>query len=78
MSVKHLTQYDLAKRWAMSPRSLERWRWMGKGPHFLKIGGKCVYRLTDIEAYEAERRRASTAETATARPRAGETATSAR
>jgi hypothetical protein len=72
MSIKHLTQYDLAKRWAMSPRSLERWRWMGKGPHFLKIGGKCVYALADIEAYEAARRRASTAETATARAQAAE------
>jgi hypothetical protein len=37
----------------MSPRTLERWRWLGQGPAFLKIGGRVVYRLADIEAYEA-------------------------
>jgi hypothetical protein len=61
MTTKHLTQCDLARRWGLSPRSLERWRWAGVGPCFLKVGGRVVYRLTDIEAYEAERLRTSTA-----------------
>jgi hypothetical protein len=39
---------------------LERWRWTGQGPRFLKIGGRVVYRLCDIEAYEAEQLRTST------------------
>jgi hypothetical protein len=58
--VRHLTQGQLADRWRMSPRTLERWRWLGEGPRFLKIGGRVVYRLQDIERYEAEQLRDST------------------
>jgi hypothetical protein len=36
----------------MSPRTLERWRWLNQGPGYLKIGGGAVYRLEDIEASE--------------------------
>lgn len=57
----HLSQYELARRWRLSPRTLERWRWTGEGPSFLKIGGRVAYRLEDIEAWEAERLRRSTA-----------------
>jgi len=57
---RHLTQDQLADRWQMSPRTLERWRWLGEGPRFLKLGGRVVYRLEDIEAYETEQLRHST------------------
>jgi Helix-turn-helix domain len=60
MLTRHLSQHDLARRWSISPRTLERWRWLGKGPQFLKIGGRVIYRLTDIEAHEAEQMRSST------------------
>lgn len=60
-AVKHLNQIELSRRWSLSARTLERWRWMGTGPQFLKIGGRVVYRLEDIESYEEESRRASTA-----------------
>ncbi len=62
--VRHLNQVELSRRWSISPRTLERWRWLGQGPRYLKIGGRVVYRLEDIEAYEAERTRESTAATA--------------
>lgn len=55
------TQTDLARRWRISPRTLERWRWLGQGPKYLKIGGRVVYRLEDIEAYEAEKQREAVA-----------------
>ena len=58
--IKHLNQVEVARRWSLSPRTLERWRWIGQGPRFLKIGGRVVYRLDDIEAYEAEQLRSST------------------
>ena len=48
-----LTQAALAKRWKVSPRTLERWRWLGRGPQYMKVGGQVRYRLPDIEAYEA-------------------------
>lgn len=58
--IRHLNQRDLSERWTISPRTLERWRWIGEGPAYLKIGGRVVYRLEDVEAYEAEQRRTST------------------
>jgi hypothetical protein len=50
--IRHLNQIDLARRWNISPRTLERWRWLKTGPEYLKIGGHVVYRLDDIERYE--------------------------
>jgi hypothetical protein len=52
-SAHHLNQIELARRWRVSPRTLERWRWQNQGPKYLKIGGRVVYRMTDIEAFEA-------------------------
>lgn len=63
-TIRHMNQVALSRRWSLSPRTLERWRWLGEGPCFLKIGGRVVYRLEDIEAYEAEQMRDSTAATA--------------
>ena len=40
----YLTQAALAKRWKVSPRTLERWRWLGRGPQYMKVGGKVRYR----------------------------------
>ncbi|WP_298838499.1 helix-turn-helix domain-containing protein, partial [uncultured Salinicola sp.] len=59
----HLNQVELAARWKISPRTLERWRWTGEGPAFIKIGGRVVYRLEDVEAFEHTQLRASTADT---------------
>jgi hypothetical protein len=52
MSETCLNQIDLARRWRISPRTLERWRWLGQGPRYLKLGGRVLYRVADIEAYE--------------------------
>jgi hypothetical protein len=38
----------------MSPRTLEGWRSLNTGPAYLKIVGRVIYRLIDIEAYEAK------------------------
>jgi predicted site-specific integrase-resolvase len=62
MPVTHLNQADLAARLNISPRTLERWRWTKKGPAFLKIGGRVVYRLEDVETFEQARRCESTAQ----------------
>lgn len=50
-----LDQTQLAGRWGMSPRTLEQWRWRGVGPRYLKLGGRVVYRIVDVEAFEAAR-----------------------
>ena len=51
---RHLNQEQLARRWQVSPRTLERHRWLGVGVPYLKLGGRVVYRLEDILAHEAE------------------------
>lgn len=55
----HLNQDQLAARWGISPRTLERWRWLGVGPQYLKLGARVIYRAADIEAYEAHQLRAT-------------------
>ena len=57
MHPSYVNQQELAHRWKISPRTLERWRWLSQGPQYLKIGGRVVYRLDDVEAYEAKQAR---------------------
>jgi hypothetical protein len=55
MPEEHLTQAEVARRWRLSPRTLERWRWQGRGPQYLKVGGAVLYRAADVAAFEASR-----------------------
>lgn len=50
----HLTPRQLAARWHVSEKTLERWRHTGTGPGFLKIVGRILYPLADVEAIEAK------------------------
>jgi hypothetical protein len=56
MTTKHLNQIELSRRWSLSHRTLERWRWLNKGPAYLKIGGRVVYELAAIESFESSQR----------------------
>ena len=58
MAVRPLSQIELAARWNIGHRTLERWRWTGEGPNFIKLGGRVIYRVEDIEAFELEQLRA--------------------
>jgi transposase-like protein len=53
MTEMFLNQVQLARRWGISPRTLERWRCVKRGPDYIKIGGHVIYRLQDVHAYEA-------------------------
>ena len=53
MEISNFNQRALAQRWDVSEATLERWRSAGIGPKFLKLQGRVLYRLVDIEAYEA-------------------------
>jgi len=46
-----LNQKELAARWRISHRTLEKRRWAGEGPVYIKICGRVVYRLEDILAF---------------------------
>ena len=66
MSVKHLNQRHLADRWDVSEATLERWRTEGIGPVFMKLQGRVLYRVEDVEAFETDSLRKSTSERADA------------
>jgi hypothetical protein len=48
-----LLERELAGRWRISVRTLQRWRGVGSGPAFLRLGCRIAYRLSDIESFEA-------------------------
>jgi len=55
---KYLLMKELAARWRTDIRTLERRRWMGTEPvPSVKIGGKVLFRLEDIEEFEASQRK---------------------
>jgi hypothetical protein len=58
--MRHIDQKGLAERWLISPRTLEQWRWQGRGPRYLKINRRVVYPLAEIEAFEAANLHANT------------------
>lgn len=61
MSEILLTPKELAARWKMGTRGLDRWRYTGLGPRFVKLGHKTVrYRLADVEQWERNRTQSST------------------
>jgi Helix-turn-helix domain len=51
--LKHLNEIELSRRWGISHRTLQRWRWLKQGPTYLKVGGAIRYRIEDVEAFEA-------------------------
>ena len=53
--VRHLNQKQLARRWHLSHRTLERWRCQGQGPVWLKVGGRVLYTMENIQDYERSR-----------------------
>ncbi|MBL0941392.1 MAG: helix-turn-helix domain-containing protein [Alphaproteobacteria bacterium] len=63
MSSSFLTSERLAERWSITPATLKQWRWNGRGPHFLKIGGRVLYRVEDVEDFESQKLRQNTSQT---------------
>lgn len=55
-----LTPKQLAQRWCISDKTLERWRCEDTGPAYLKLGGQIRYRLDDALAFERYRLRLAT------------------
>ncbi len=60
-NIKRLfNEKDAAAILCVKVPTLRRWRWAGKGPRFLKIGGAVRYDLADLEAFIVASRRHST------------------
>ena len=51
-----------AKMLGMSSRTLEKWRGLGTGPPYLKLGRRVLYSTTELETWLKSRRRQSTSE----------------
>jgi hypothetical protein len=52
--VRHLNQEQLAQRLGVSQRTLEGWRYRGKGPAYLRLEGRVAYRVIDVEQFEID------------------------
>ena len=53
----YLTQRELAERWRLSGRTLERWRAEPYGPAWVNIGGSIRYPMRDVLAWESAHRK---------------------
>jgi hypothetical protein len=52
-----MRQHELAQYWNTSVRTLQRWRRLGAGPTYLRVGRSVLYRIEDIRAFELAARR---------------------
>jgi hypothetical protein len=51
-----LTNDQAAAEIGLAPKTLSFWRCMGKGPAYVKLGGRVLYRRADLAAFiEANR-----------------------
>lgn len=57
MTKLHLNEIELAKRWGVSPKTLQRWRTENRGPAYLKLSKRVTYPIEDIVAFEASQKR---------------------
>ncbi|OZD57749.1 excisionase [Rhodococcus sp. 06-1059B-a] len=46
-----LTPDELEARYGTKTSTLAQWRYLGKGPKFVKLGRKIFYRQQDIDAF---------------------------
>jgi predicted site-specific integrase-resolvase len=61
-----MTQDEVAALFDISLPVLANWRCAGKGPRYVKLGGRVKYRKDDIEAFINSNVRKSTTETVAA------------
>ena len=61
-----LNENELAQRWGVSPKTLQRWRSEGRGPRYLKLSKRVSYPLEAILDFEYSALHDSTAERALA------------
>lgn len=57
MTKLNLTENELAERWGVSPKTLQRWRTDGRGPSYLKLSKRVAYSIEDILAFESSQKR---------------------
>lgn len=63
-SKRLMKQEEVAELYGLSTAWLERARWAGNGPRYVKFGRAVRYRLADLDEYVSRRERTSTSEVA--------------
>jgi predicted site-specific integrase-resolvase len=58
-----LNEREAARYLGLRTATLQRWRWAGKGPRFLKIEGAVRYDPKDLAEFISASRRRSTSDT---------------
>jgi hypothetical protein len=48
------TERQLCKFWSITPETLRRWRQIGFGPVYIKMGGRVLYRPEDVRDFECQ------------------------
>jgi predicted DNA-binding transcriptional regulator AlpA len=61
-SVRLIDEHEAAKRLGLAVATLRRWRWVGRDPRFVKIGGAVRYDPSDLDAFIEAGRRTSTSD----------------
>ena len=59
-----LNENELAQRWGVSPKTLQRWRTEGRGPRYLKLSRRVSYPLDTVIEFERYALHESTCERA--------------
>ncbi len=49
-----MTTEELAAHLRVEPKTLANWRYLGRGPIYVKDGGLVRYRREDVEAWERD------------------------
>ncbi|WP_417251046.1 helix-turn-helix transcriptional regulator [Castellaniella sp.] len=57
-----LNENELAQRWGVSPKTLQRWRGEGTGPRYLKLSRRVSYPIETIVEFEQRVLHRSTSE----------------
>ena len=57
-----VNEIEAARILDLSPLTLRKWRWAGKGPRFVKIGAAVRYDLADLTTFIEAGRHNSTSE----------------
>jgi len=57
-----LNTRQAAERCNLSPRTLEKLRVAGGGPHFIRLGGAVRYQLEDLDSWIVSNRRRTTSD----------------
>jgi transposase-like protein len=50
----YLCEKHLARKWGISFRTLQKWRWRNTGPPYIKIGGRVRYSPESIKNFEED------------------------